>query len=148
MEPFCKVLVMETRQLRVLRPHLHENLVAREAHKKGVVKKCLFGVADPLDTQRMLEEQCEVDRKRIFDKYGIDLQDIEDLENDQSDVENDKNGQNKPKPIGGRKILKAKRKSSGGTQSASRRNQNFITDYYSARKSLHQRLEKKDTQQN
>ncbi|KAL3267119.1 hypothetical protein HHI36_011259 [Cryptolaemus montrouzieri] len=46
------------------------------------IKKCLFGKCDPDDTLRLLDEQAEIDRKRIMERFGIDINDIEDIENE------------------------------------------------------------------
>lgn len=45
--------------------------------------KCLFGKSDPLDTQRMLEEQYQEGRTRLHERFGIDIDEMQDLENRQ-----------------------------------------------------------------
>lgn len=45
--------------------------------KLKATKKCLFGKSDPEDTQKLLEEQCQADKKRFLERFGIDLDDIE-----------------------------------------------------------------------
>lgn len=47
------------------------------------IKKCLFGVCNPADTEVLLQEQFEIDRTRILNKFGFDVQDVENLENGQ-----------------------------------------------------------------
>lgn len=43
------------------------------------IKKCLFGTPDPQDIEKLVKEQMEVDRSRIKERFGFDIEDIENL---------------------------------------------------------------------
>lgn len=45
------------------------------------IKKCLFGVPDIQDVENLLQEQIQEDWERIKDRFGINLEDIENMEN-------------------------------------------------------------------
>lgn len=47
--------------------------------KVKTTKKCLFGKSDPEDTLKLLEEQHKADKKRFLERFGIDLDDIENI---------------------------------------------------------------------
>lgn len=51
------------------------NVINYNVRKSKV--KCLFGKSDPLDTQRMLEDQYQQDKTRLCERFGIDIEDIE-----------------------------------------------------------------------
>lgn len=118
----CKVFVVETNERRCLIPKHDENYLDRILkHKRpSVIRKCLFGVADPEVTRRMLAEQYVFDQGRFMAKFGFDIESIEEMERTKDDlsenIENDRNGQNRGcgdvltgRKIG-KKILKARRK--------------------------------------
>lgn len=42
-------------------------------------KRCLFGKPDMKDTERLLKEQCENNKKRFRDRFGIDIENIENV---------------------------------------------------------------------
>lgn len=105
----CKIVVIDTKESRNARPKTLENKQA-----KNSIKKCLFGVPDPADTDRMVQEQYEVDRKRFIDRFGIDLNQVDTIEEEYND-ENidttaiDSRGVKRPH-LESRKTLRAHRK--------------------------------------
>lgn len=58
------------------------NDVVMKIFRATPIKKCLFGVPSIADTEKMLEEQLEMDRKRFNEKFGFDLKEIERLDMD------------------------------------------------------------------
>ncbi|XP_045480513.1 uncharacterized protein LOC123685009 [Harmonia axyridis] len=52
------------------------------ASEESVLKisKCLFGKCDPDDTLRMLQEQVEMDKIRFMERFGIDIDRMEEEE--------------------------------------------------------------------
>lgn len=52
------------------------------------IRKSLFGACDPAETEILLQEQFEIDRTRILNKFGFDIKDIENLEKGQLNKEN------------------------------------------------------------
>ncbi|XP_022903296.1 uncharacterized protein [Onthophagus taurus] len=51
--------------------------VCKNEEKAKEVKKCLFGPSNPEETKRMLDEQFECDRKRLLDRYDVDILELE-----------------------------------------------------------------------
>lgn len=45
--------------------------------RSGGTKRCLFGKHDPEDTEELLKEQSEDDKRRLRERYGLDLEDVE-----------------------------------------------------------------------
>ncbi|CAG9762243.1 unnamed protein product [Ceutorhynchus assimilis] len=145
-ENICKIIILESSQQRLFHPKLQENFLQQEnlvrRKRPSVFKKCLFGKSDPDDTKRMLEEQYGLDQQRFFSRFGFDIETIEQLERTKDDVkeniENDRNEQNRKSCSAGiknlgKKILKARRKVSFNKPQTNQ-SQQFITDYYQARK--------------
>ncbi|XP_066145377.1 uncharacterized protein [Euwallacea fornicatus] len=147
-----KFIVLETNRRRLLHPSQQQDHDQdRElVHKRpSGYKKCLFGKADPGVTRRMLQEQYALDQKRFLAKFGFDIETIENLERSRDyakeNIENDFNGQNrdiKTADVKGRKLLKARRKVIFN-KSQSSLSQQFITDYYQAKKSGNLATEKR-----
>ncbi|XP_050300123.1 uncharacterized protein LOC126738729 [Anthonomus grandis grandis] len=132
MENIYKIVIMESGPGRLfVHPKssrdLSQDLVARRKRSK----KCLFGKADPEDTRRMLEEQYALDQERFMTRFGFDVETIEELERSKDDV---KENVAEKKKCPGRKILKARRKMTFGRVQPNQ-GQQFITDFYQARKS-------------
>ncbi|KYB27932.1 hypothetical protein TcasGA2_TC008048 [Tribolium castaneum] len=46
----------------------------------NAAKKCLFGAPDAQDVEDLLQEQIREDWERIKDRFGIDMEDIENME--------------------------------------------------------------------
>lgn len=67
--------VSESRTIQ--RPRFLDFSGNRDAERAKATKKCLFGRSDPEDTEKLLEEQRQADKKRFLERYGIDLDDIE-----------------------------------------------------------------------
>lgn len=108
----CKIVILNNKTNRILKPKKLEdkNNTLVKFTKASPIKKCLFGVADPKDTEHMLEEQFEIDRTRFNERFGFDLVEIEQLERE-SNIENiNINSDNQGSSKKGRKLLKAKRK--------------------------------------
>ncbi|XP_028129755.2 uncharacterized protein LOC114325823 [Diabrotica virgifera virgifera] len=76
----CKIVVLRTSDKKVLKPR-NVNTTLAQSKKVMGIKKCLFGVASIEDTERMLQEQYEIDTKRFNDRFGIDLRKLEESEN-------------------------------------------------------------------
>ncbi|KAJ8984604.1 hypothetical protein NQ317_006066 [Molorchus minor] len=107
----CKIIIFDNKDQRVLKPKKVEerNGVGRFT-KAASIKKCLFGVAKPEDTEKLLQEQYEADRRRFNERFGFDIEQIENL-----DSENDENVENarpvaSKKCANGRRVLKAQRR--------------------------------------
>lgn len=47
--------------------------------KLGTTKRCLFGKPAIEDTKQLLEERCELEKKRFKDRFGIDIENIENV---------------------------------------------------------------------
>lgn len=102
----CKLQIIEVDNQKNVRPKRPENLSMLIKKKSGDAKRCLFGVPDPKDTERMMQEQQEKDNLRFKERFGFTAEDLENLEK-----ENDENVFNgKPQVKSARKVLKAKRK--------------------------------------
>ncbi|CAH1973424.1 unnamed protein product [Acanthoscelides obtectus] len=132
----CKIVVLESKHERALKPRrsFDDNF---KSTKTGSIKRCLFGVPDPCDTDKMVQEQLETDRKRFIDRFGIDLKEVERVETvkDEEEVEVDENScpQNKR-----RRILRGLRKMLRPVicSSSSSRSPGMITDVYQTKKAV------------
>ncbi|RZB39951.1 hypothetical protein BDFB_002307 [Asbolus verrucosus] len=80
------------------------NNVLQEANS---VKKCLFGIPDPKDVENLLNDQIQEDWQRIKDKFGIAVEDIENMENIRQNANTPKKRKVEPKS---RKIVNSKRR--------------------------------------
>ncbi|KAJ8963915.1 hypothetical protein NQ314_005243 [Rhamnusium bicolor] len=108
----CKIVVLENKEQRVLKPRkLDEKNNLNRFIKANTIKKCLFGVANPADTDQMLQEQYEIDRQRFNEKFGFDIREIENMESEKNN-ENIVNGRPSvsKKCVTSRKILRAQRR--------------------------------------
>lgn len=58
------------------------NNVVMKILKANPIKRCLFGVPNIVDTEKMLQEQLKKDRLRFMEKFDFDLKEIERLDMD------------------------------------------------------------------
>nr|XP_023030144.1 uncharacterized protein LOC111518051 [Leptinotarsa decemlineata] len=142
----CKLIVLENKNLRVLKPKKIDNTdnLPRPS-RETTLKKCLFGVSSPADTEKMVQEQYEKDRRRFSERFGIDLDELENLERDSNNENDSGNAAPKERSCGKsrRRILKGKRKT------FDERGQLAMTDFYQSRKSLQPSTDKaKDSKEN
>ncbi|KAJ8949719.1 hypothetical protein NQ318_013588 [Aromia moschata] len=107
----CKIVVLECKEQRVLKPRrVDERANLARFSKASSIKKCLFGVASSADTEKMLQEQYDADRQRFSEKFGFDIEEIENMECENN--ENAINGQPvvSKKRVAEKRVLKAKRR--------------------------------------
>lgn len=100
----CKIVILDQKDCSVPRQKKVDRFI-----KASPTKKCLFGVADPKETDRLLEEQFEIDRLRFNDKFGFDLLEIEELER-ADNIENINTSNDQTAVKKDRKFLKARRR--------------------------------------
>lgn len=51
-----------------------ENYINLKRRKRGaVVPRCLFGVPDPIDTEKLFQEEMQREREKLLTRYGIDI---------------------------------------------------------------------------
>lgn len=91
---------------RVLRA-LEDDRDRNNNQRTEATKRCLFGKPDPEDTKRMLREQLESDRKRLKERFGLDVENIENV------CEREKRG-------GSRKAKRAAKRTAGERRQAFR----------------------------
>lgn len=107
----CKIVILESKDRRNIKGKKlddgHENIVMR-IMKANPIKKCLFGVPEMADTEKMLQEQLEIDRQRFNEKFGFDLKEIERLDMDGNNENVNIIGTGNP-PSSARKIKKVLR---------------------------------------
>ncbi|CAH1098890.1 unnamed protein product [Psylliodes chrysocephalus] len=142
----CKIVVIRTDDRKILKSKNIENNFLRPTRAVGI-KKCLFGVASIEDTEKMLQEQYDIDRRRFSERFGIDLKKIEESEresNSENIVSNNGSSQIRKNYVMGRKIIKRKR-----DVFKQQNIQTVMTDFYQARKTM-QSTEKpsKNTKEN
>lgn len=67
-------------QVRILKPrrNIENNTNSVQVNS---VKKCLFGVPEEEDVENLLQQQIKEDWERIKNRFGINVEDIENLEN-------------------------------------------------------------------
>lgn len=51
----------------------------KDVKRVEATKRCLFGKADLEETKKLLKEQSENDRRRFRERFGIDVENIENL---------------------------------------------------------------------
>ena len=73
--------VSKNQELRILKPRrsLENNNNLQQVNS---VKKCLFGVPDAQDIEAFLKEQIKEDWERIQNRFGINIEDVENMENE------------------------------------------------------------------
>ncbi|XP_057655139.1 uncharacterized protein LOC130893235 [Diorhabda carinulata] len=131
----CKIVIVRSDENRILKP---KNYFPKTTRINNI-KRCLFGVAKIEDTDKMLQEQYDIDRKRFSERFGIDLKRIEESERDINNENvntNETQSKNSNNSATGRKILKRNR-----SVFRQQNNQTVLTDFYQARKTV-QSLEK------
>lgn len=72
-------------QVRILKPrrNVENNISSVQVNS---VKKCLFGVPEEEDVENLLQEQIKEDWERIKSRFGINIEDIENLENSRLNI--------------------------------------------------------------
>ncbi|CAH0560380.1 unnamed protein product [Brassicogethes aeneus] len=133
----CKVKIIESDAQRYMKPKRPETLTMEIKKKSGVAKRCLFGVADPQDTENMLQQQEELDSLRFMERFGFSVEDLENLEKENTEVKR------KQCPKSNRKILKAKRKVFSNFN-----NQPVLTDFFKSKKNISTYEQSKDKKEN
>lgn len=79
----CKIVILENKDRRIMKSKKIDVVptnVMMKIIKANPIKKCLFGLPNIADTEKMLEEQLDIDRKRFSDRFGFDLKEIERLD--------------------------------------------------------------------
>lgn len=61
--------------------NIDDDLMNNNNLKTSNKAKCLFGKPDHSDADCLLEEQYQDDRKRFWERFGIDIQEIENISN-------------------------------------------------------------------
>ncbi|KAK9872179.1 hypothetical protein WA026_016232 [Henosepilachna vigintioctopunctata] len=66
------------------------NIINLKSKVEGAtrVKRCLFGKSNPEDTLRMLNEQREIDRRRFLERFGIDINKLEQMSGEKRKCQN------------------------------------------------------------
>lgn len=85
MDFVCKIVILEDQSRRAIKSKKiadGPNDIVMKVMKANPIKKCLFGVPDIADTEKMLEQQLVIDRKRFNERFGFDLKEIERLDMD------------------------------------------------------------------
>lgn len=129
----CKIVILNNKNNRILKPKKFDDKrnTLLKFTTASPIKKCLFGVADSKDTDKMLDEQFEIDRMRFNERFGFDLEEIEKLEREDNIENIDINSDNQNSSKRGRKLLKAKRKLSkpNSTQTVMTGMYQFVNTY-------------------
>lgn len=139
----CKIVILENKDRRMLKAKKIDNGpsdVLMKIIKANPIKKCLFGVPDIADTEKMLQEQLEIDRQRFNEKFGFDLQELERLDMDGNNENVNKNRSSGSQTVAARKMKKVLRDRKravfrpynigNNTQSVMTGQYFFLTHYY------------------
>lgn len=108
----CKIVILENNDRRMTNAKKIDNGsndVVVKIIKANPIKKCLFGVPDIADTEKMLKEQLEIDRQRFNEKFGFDLKEIERLDMDGNNENIDINKSSSSQSATSRKMKKVLR---------------------------------------
>lgn len=108
----CKIVILENKDRRMIKAKKIDNgpsEVLMKIIKANPIKKCLFGVPDIADTEKMLQEQLEIDRQRFNEKFGFDLQELERLDMDGNNENVNKNRSGGSQTVAARKMKKVLR---------------------------------------
>ncbi|KAG5883967.1 hypothetical protein JTB14_004174 [Gonioctena quinquepunctata] len=133
----CKFLVLENKNVRVLKQRKINDEDNKPKPIKEIketsIKKCLFGIPSPVQTEKMLQEQFEIDCRRFSERFGIDLREIEEIERESNNENISGNAAPALRSCGKskRRVLKGKRK---GCEE--KKSQLVMTDFYQTRKTV------------
>lgn len=108
----CKIVILENKDRKIIKAKKIDNGptdVVMKIIKANPIKKCLFGVPDIADTEKMLQEQLEIDRQRFNEKFGFDLKELERLDMDGNNENINTNRSSGSQSVASRKMKKVLR---------------------------------------
>lgn len=131
----CKIVILENKDRRMIKPKKiydsPENIVMKIV-KANPIKRCLFGVPDITDTEKMLQEQLAIDRQRFNEKFGFDLKEIErlDMDGNNENVNTIKSGNQSAASRKMKKLFKDRRRAVFRPYNIGNNNQSVMTGQY------------------
>lgn len=128
----CKIVILENKEKRINKTKKFDegpSNVVMKIIKANPIKKCLFGVPNIADTEKMLQEQLEKDRQRFNEKFGFDLKEIErlDMDGNNENVNINSNGNQSSASRKMKKVLRERRRAVFRPYNIGNNNQSIMT---------------------